>query len=122
MGIANDCSAFVTALCFAQQPGKFIFDQIRMRQHLMHCLEMGHFTMFPIKSERRGCGIKSKNLEYVSVFCQCRMPDVPNQPDMISCSNCGEWFHANSCVTDILECAWKLQTRWTCQKCNACFV
>ena len=52
----NDCGvfavAFATALCFEQQPGKFIFHQNHMRQHLLKCLEMSSFTMFPIKSER----------------------------------------------------------------------
>ena len=88
-----------------------------MRPHLLRCLEMGNFTMFPIKSERRH-GMKIKNVEYVNVYCHCRMPDVPNQPDMISYSNCGEWLHAESCITNIPECAWKVQTRWTFPKCN----
>ena len=50
----NDCGVFAvtftTALCFAQQPGKYIFNQTQMRPHLLRCLEMGNFTMFPITS------------------------------------------------------------------------
>ena len=102
----NDCGVFAVAfaatLCFDQQPGKFIFHQNQMRQHLLACLERSCFTMFPVKSERRH-GMKIRNLEHVNVYCLCRMPDIPNQPKMISCSNCSEWFHASSCVTDIQD-------------------
>ena len=104
----NDCGVFAVAfaatLCFDQQPGKFIFHQNQMRQHLLACLERSCFTMFPVKSERRD-GMKIRNLEHVNVYCLCRMTDIPNQSKMISCSNCSEWFHASSCVTDIPDCA-----------------
>ena len=53
----SDCGAFAiayaTALCLGKQPGKFVFDQTAMRHHLLKCLEAQHFTMFPVRSERR---------------------------------------------------------------------
>ena len=35
-------------------PGKFIFDQVKMRQHLYQCLLSGKLQMFPTLRERRG--------------------------------------------------------------------
>ena len=49
------------------------------------------------------------NLQLLSppLLCQYRMPDVHNQPDMILCTNYGEWFHANSCVNRCTEMYFK---------------
>ena len=53
----SDCGifalAFATAIYCGHSPGKFQFDQQRMRNHLIKCLEEQQFTMFPIKKERR---------------------------------------------------------------------
>ena len=32
--------AFATALVFGEQPGQFLFDQKKMRAHLIQCLEV----------------------------------------------------------------------------------
>ena len=56
----SDCGAFAIAYattpCLGKLSGKFVFDQTVMRQHLLKCLEMQHFTMFPVRSERRQGG------------------------------------------------------------------
>ena len=41
--------AFATALVGGEHPGKFLFNQDSMRQHLIKCLELGEITMFPVK-------------------------------------------------------------------------
>ena len=45
-----DCAlfaiAFATAIVFGKQPGLFLFNQSKMRQHLKKCLEQGSITMF----------------------------------------------------------------------------
>jgi len=53
----SDCGAFAlafaTAICYSHSPGKFHFDQQRMRAHLIECLEKKQFTMFPIRKAHR---------------------------------------------------------------------
>ena len=75
--------AFATALVHNEHPGKFLFNQDSLRQHLMKCLELGEMTMFPVKRTRRNAGrIKSKDI--IEIHCSCQMPEVPGV-DMIEC-------------------------------------
>ena len=77
--------------CLGKLPGKFVFDQTVVRQHLLKCLKMQRFTMFPVHSEcRQGGRIGSK--QTIKLYCQCRMPDVVGEP-MIRCNKCKECFH-----------------------------
>ena len=68
----SDCGvfalAFATAICFGHSPGKFHFNQRQMRTHLIECLEKSHFSMFPIRKERRQ-GSKVKASETVPIHC-----------------------------------------------------
>ena len=114
----SDCGAFAiayaTALCLGELPGKFRFDQTVMRRHLLRCLELQHFTMFPVQSERRQGGrIRSK--QTIKLYCQCRMPDIAGEP-MIRCNKCKEWFHGKICVA-VPQKAWKTNAPWFCPNC-----
>ena len=118
----NDCGVFsvacAVALCFDQQPGELVFDQSLMGHHLVtYPLQQHQFTMFPVRSKRRR-NLKFRNTENVYVFCICRMPDVPHQPDMICCSKCNAWFHADVCVHSIPKDAWNKHTKWNCSSCK----
>jgi len=42
-------------------------------------------TTFSVKGRRSS--------ERIKVCCIFGMPNVPNQPDMICCSNCENWYH-----------------------------
>ncbi len=42
--------AYATALVLGKQPGNFLFDQEKIRPHLLNCFEDGHITMFPTGS------------------------------------------------------------------------
>ena len=50
---SSDCGvfsiAFATALAHWQQPGNFIFDQHKLREHLFNCFESRKMSTFPIK-------------------------------------------------------------------------
>ena len=96
----SDCGifalAFATAFCFVHSPGKFHFDQQRMRTHLVECLEKKQFAMFPIRKERRK-GSKIKASETVPVYCICHMPEM-KQASMIQCSHCKLWYHGRHLV------------------------
>ena len=75
----NDCGLFsiaiATALVMGQQPGAFLFDQKKMRAHLIKCLERQVMSMFPIMRQRR-TGSKVKSVEDVPIYCVCRMPEL----------------------------------------------
>lgn len=47
----KDCGLFAignaTALCFGQNPAVIVFDQDKMRSHLLECLDKGTFSLFP---------------------------------------------------------------------------
>ena len=53
----SDCGLFAianaTALVVKKDPGKFFYDQKKMRRHLFECLEKRKITLFPVKRERR---------------------------------------------------------------------
>ena len=111
----SDCGpfalAFATVICFGHSPGKFHFDQQRMRSHLIECLEKKQFTMFPIRKERRQ-GSKIKASEIVPVHCICRMPEI-KQASMIQCSHCKLWYHGRHCVKTS-DNAWLPGEKWLC--------
>ena len=117
---SNDCGifsiAYSVALCLGEQPGSFLFDQKMMRRHLLECLHNQHFSMFPIKGKRRRA-FKIINSEKVKIYCDCRMPYIPNQPDMICCSKCEKWYHGNICTSPIPADAWKTHVSWYCSNC-----
>ena len=114
----SDCGAFAlafaTAICYGHSPGKFHFDQQRMRAHLIECLEKKQFTMFPIRKARRQ-GSKIKSSEIVPVHCICRMPEI-KQASMIQCSHCKQWYHGRHCVKTP-ESAWLPGAKWLCPSC-----
>ena len=116
----NDCGifsiAYSVALCLGEQPGSLLFDQQLMRGHLLACLQNRQFSMFPIKGKRRRA-FKVQNSETVKVYCDCRMPHIPSQPDMICCSKCEKWYHGNICTTAIPEGAWNRHVPWYCLNC-----
>ena len=45
--------AFALALANGEQPGAYYFDQPKMRNHLMECLESKRILAFPVKRKRR---------------------------------------------------------------------
>ena len=96
--------AFATALVFGEQPGNFLFDQKKMRAHLIQCLEVQQITPFPIVKMRRGAAyLKLKVVEDVPVYCLCRMPELSDSI-WVECSACKEWYHSKfiTCVITII--------------------
>ena len=82
----SDCGvyaiAFATALCLGKSPQKLLFDESKMRPHLIKCLEDGCFTMFPVRQTRRQAAIKAT--KHIPIYCSCRMPSVPGI-EMLEC-------------------------------------
>ena len=107
--------AFATALVLGEKPGQFLFDQAGMRRHLCRCLTNGKMTMFPIKKERRS-GKKIKTQDEITVFCSCRLPEIP-ETQMIECTRCKTWYHVELCVA-VDPKYLSLKTHWYCDKCK----
>ena len=89
---ANDCGlfaiAFATAICAGQNPATKVFDQGKMRGHLMQCFHNGRITPFPEHSRKRV--MKKPNQEVLPIFCTFRLPD---EGDTMVQYKCKEWFH-----------------------------
>ena len=67
--------AYATALSLGENPEIYVFDQIKMQQHLISCLEARKLTMFPIKMSRRKKG-NIKAIQTFQVYCSCRLPET----------------------------------------------
>ena len=115
---SSDCGvfsiAFATALAHGQQPGNFIFDQHKLREHLFNCFESRKMSMFPIKKLRHDGG-KEKATDTIRLYCICRLPKFTNS-DWVQCSSCKEWFHVEFCVTVLEDCLHSKKP-WNCSNC-----
>ena len=90
-----DCGLFVVAYCetilSGKDPCNFIYDQSKMRDHLVSSLEKGYICPFPLASFRTvRRQIVSKYT--LNIFCVCRSIHVAGQT-MVCCDSCKEWFH-----------------------------
>ena len=114
-----DCGLFAIANAFSLCSGKnlfgTIFNQQRMRRHLLSCFKARLLTPFPGKSR----GIQEYKVlreEKVAVFCSCQLPDSKWEKKAM-CSLCHEWFHA-SCQT-IPQAVFKNKLhKFTCSHCQ----
>ena len=106
--------SFATALVFGEQPGYFLFEQTKMRVHLLRCLEQQQMSMFPVMKKRR-TGSRVKAVQKIHIYCVCRMPDLPNSK-WIECSSCKEWYHSDTCVKVAAKYL-ATNTLWHCAKC-----
>ena len=89
----SDCGlfaiAFAVALCFGLNPSKLIFEQSKMRDHLLHCLKENEFTNFPF-SINPMWKKKKTVINKETLFCFCR---GLYDSEMAKCISCHEWFH-----------------------------
>ena len=87
--------AFATAICNGHEPASIVFDQPRIRRHLMVCLSDGALNPFPERSRKRERMVKMAKKEKLSVYCICRLPDSGDL--MIQCAKCKTWYH-ETCI------------------------
>ena len=100
--LSSFCNCFCNSTVLRDVAAQLLFDESKMRHHLLKCLEQGCFTMFPVRLRSR---VHS---------CTCRMPST----DGIDMIECKDWFHV-SCVspsTSVLNCT---DLRWYCDICTA---
>ena len=120
----SDCGLFAianaTALCCGENPGKYLYEQQLMREHLCKCFESRKMSFFPVKKYRRPQYHATViNEEFFEVFCLCRMPEMFVNENWVECSKCSEWFHFDTCVS-ISEKARKPSSIWHCDSCKSC--
>jgi len=87
----KDCGLFSAAYCTSlangQDPSTVCYDQGKMRDHLIECLDAKRMTLFPVLRNKR----PSSKFITVNIFCTCRCPDTGDK--MICCDHCGTWYH-----------------------------
>ena len=114
--------AFLVEILFGNDPRNCSFFPGGMREHLLTCLQLKEFSMFPKTTNRVP---KSKScIEKHRVFCVCRDVffdqdvDENNGNFMAECSRCNEWFH-RKCVTipNNVFVDEKAHSKWVCGPC-----
>ena len=114
----SDCGlfalAFATSLCEGHDPATILYDQPRMRDHLLSCIIAGKITTFPQRSSRRRARVNKAETELIPVFCKCRLPD--DGGIMIQCSQCDEWYH-ESCIR-LPDKYLNSELSWCCSQCK----
>ena len=65
--------AFATDLCSGLEPVAAIYDQEKMRQHLLTCLQNRKLLPFP-RMKKAG-KINSRVIKTISLYCSCRLPE-----------------------------------------------
>jgi len=64
--------AFATVLAYGEQPGHCLFNQNKVRQHLLKSLQEVEMKPLPLKKNQcNGCRVKTWNT--IQVHCICRM-------------------------------------------------
>ena len=117
---SSDCGvfaiAFATAITLGLDLGAFLFDQSKMRQNLLKCLQNSKLSMFPVNRYRR-VGGRIKCEDKISLFCICRLPKFSTS-NWVQCSKCKEWFHDGICVFVSEELKSSPHVVWFCDKCK----
>ena len=88
-----DCGLFAIAFAYelanGNDPSDVSFDQGKMRQHLVQCLEKGRLEAFP--RQLNTARFNKRQTYDIGLFCYCSMPECWD--DMLQCDLCEEWLH-----------------------------
>ena len=112
----DDCGLFALAiatdLCHSVDPVTQSYDQSKLRQHYVNCLESRKMAPFP-KTSRRVIHHLGTEKQTIAIYCVCRLPN--DKQEYVQCFHCHGWYHP-SCV-NVPEWALKTKRRWRCDKC-----
>lgn len=86
-----DCGLFAIAFAYnlasGNDPSQITYDQSRMREQLVKCLEKGSFEPFPRQRKSNSIQFVKEFISLdINVFCHCSMPE--SWDDMIQCDLC----------------------------------
>ena len=113
-----DCGLFAIAFALHLVMGddltKIVFEQDKMRGHLLKCFINKKLEPFPHRKvlalPRKLCRpVKCLPFKQVILYCTCRMPDTYG--DMVACDECETWYHLK-CVGNPSK-----DKNWSCRKC-----
>ncbi|XP_068726255.1 uncharacterized protein [Montipora capricornis] len=116
---SSDCGLFALAfaanLCHGLDPTNRSYDQAKMQEHYISCLESRTITPFRTTTGRVPYHMDTTKIT-VPIFCECRLPN--DKKEYVQCSQCCtcSWYHTN-CVM-VPEWAIKTKRKWQCQKCK----
>lgn len=106
--------AFAVALSFGLNPAKLIFDQSKMRAHLISCLSEQKFVNFPFSINTNWKKKKQTSLKE-TIFCVCR---GLYDSEMIQCTHCLEWYHFRCLDKQLTKSLKKSDCQLKCSQCN----
>lgn len=111
----SDCGVFSIAFAYHAVAGdnlsKLIFDQDRMRAHLVSCFSDQKLAPFP---QLHGTKAKTCRLKHIFVhlYCTCLLPESFDH-SMVKCDKCKSWFHYK-CV----NIKYAPRSKWFCSNCK----
>ena len=112
---STDCGifaiAFVTSLCYGEDPVQTNYVQHELRSHLLNCLERRHLTTFLRQSQKRS-SVKARSEVKIELHCSFRLPESGK---MLQCNSCSKWHH--------FDCIWipkdLKNLPWLCRTCSS---
>lgn len=107
------CQAFAIDLCHGLDHTARSYDQRKMQQHYVECLESGKMAHFPAASRRVSFHLDTKETT-ISIYCVCCLPN--NKAEYVQCFTCSGWHHPD-CVS-LPDWAINSKRMWKCQKCK----
>ena len=67
-----------------------VFDEAKMRAHLIKCFEKGKLSRFP-RTKKAMPKRPTPQTIAITIYCMCKRPD--SFEDMVMCDKCSEWYH-----------------------------
>ena len=90
----SDCGVIAIAyafdICSRLNPCAVQFDNKKIRQHLVTCLETCQLSRFPLLCGHKCASVKSTKT--VALHCTCCMPEETGD-EMAECDSCHVWYH-----------------------------
>lgn len=114
--------AFATSLLNNDDPSQIVYDEVKLREHLIQCHNKGKLRSFP-KGVLHNKPIRRANAISISMklHCACRLPwDSSDKADseyhMAQCGKCSSWFY-RKCAKIPSE-VFDKKTQWLCCLCS----
>ena len=122
----SDCGpfalAFATSLLNNDDPSQIVYDEVKLREHLIQCHNKGKLTSFP-KGVLHNKPIRRANAISISMklHCACRLPwdssdEAESEYHMAQCDKCSSWFH-RKCAKIPSE-VFDKKIQWQCSLCS----
>ena len=113
----EDCGLFSIAFAYHAALGKdgmgIAFEQSKMRDHLIACLNRKCLKPFHPALERRGIKKNKLRIFNIHLICICKLPESSDS-NVIQRVQCSQWYHFR-CVNIEQKC---IPDTWLCSSCS----